>query len=121
MMASLPLLSGGNLTGDDGVGVEEAPTVQAILKESHNYLYTSMLPQESSLLGVPSTSPVAEGAWVVGVGVEVAWEDVLVLVLKGLVMAAVIVASVLGNLLVIVSVARSVPPSYRLFLSLFDQ
>lgn len=110
MMTSVPTLHAGNVTLGHGTeGDEEALDYMESLSAS------SVLPSES-YLGLQSTQgpsavshPYPEGEWVVGVSVGPAWLDILVLVLKGLVMSAVIVASVLGNLLVIVSVARYVP------------
>ncbi|XP_069953131.1 octopamine receptor beta-1R-like [Cherax quadricarinatus] len=117
-----------NLSHDDGVarthavgvGVDapEIPGTESnALTGTHDFLYTSLMPPESFLSlqttstlphGVASAGPAGEEAWVVGVdvGVQPTWVGVLVLILKGAVMAAVIIASVLGNLLVIVSVAR---------------
>lgn len=109
MMTSVPTLHAGNLTWphDSDKGDEALDYIEGLSA-------SSVLPPESFLDLQSTRGPAAvshsfpEGGWVVGVGVERAWQDIFVLVLKGLVMSAVIVASVLGNLLVIVSVARYV-------------
>lgn len=107
-MTSVPTLYAGNLTWPHGT--ENG----ADLDYMEGLSASSVLPPESFLDLQTTRGPAAvshsfpEGGWVVGVGVKQEWVDVLLLVLKGLVMAAVIVASVLGNLLVIVSVARYV-------------
>lgn len=112
MMTSVPTLHAGNLTWPHGTDKGEEALDYNIMD---GLSASSVLPPES-FLDLQSTRspavvphPFPEGGWVVGVGVERAWQDILVLVLKGLVMSAVIIASVLGNLLVIVSVARYVP------------
>ncbi|XP_068216212.1 octopamine receptor beta-2R-like [Palaemon carinicauda] len=104
--------------------------IQAALMGIKEIIYTSLVPPDATdsfayandtfgtkLVaadgGVGASAP-SEGAgggaedWVTGVNLDMGptWVAILVLVLKGLVMFAVIVASVLGNLLVIVSVAR---------------
>lgn len=110
-MTSVPTLHAGNLTWPHGTDQGEEAQDYNIME---GLSASSVLPPES-FLDLQSTRgpaamshPFSEGGWVVGVGVERAWQDILVLVLKGLVMSAVIIASVLGNLLVIVSVARYV-------------
>ncbi|XP_063886810.1 LOW QUALITY PROTEIN: octopamine receptor beta-1R-like [Scylla paramamosain] len=107
MMTSVPTLHAANVTLGHGAEAD-----QEALDYMDSLAASSVLPSEfysgphSTLgpSGVPHPYPEVE--WVVGVGVRRAWLDILVLVLKGLVMSAVIVVSVLGNLLVIVSVAR---------------
>lgn len=107
MMTSVPTLHAGNMTlGHGAEGGEETLDYMESLSAS------SVLPSESYFRLQSTQGPSAvshsypEGEWVMGVSVGPAWLDILVLVLKGLVMSAVIVVSVLGNLLVIVSVAR---------------
>ena len=110
MMTSVATLHAANLTlgnGDEGnegtLEYMEGLSASSILpSETYLGLQSTQGPSE-----VPHSFPEVE--WMVGVGVRRAWVDILVLVLKGLVMLAVIVVSVLGNLLVIVSVARYVP------------
>lgn len=75
-------------------GLDGGITEQRVTSSS-SLLVPSPLPSSSS----PSPTGEVEEGWMIGL-------DVLVLVLKGLVMSTVILASVLGNLLVIVSVAR---------------
>ncbi|MPC66886.1 hypothetical protein E2C01_061041 [Portunus trituberculatus] len=108
MMTSVPTLHAANVTLGHGAEMD-----REALDYMDSLAASSVLPSELYLgphstlgpSGVPH--PYSEVEWVVGVGVRRAWLDILVLVLKGLVMAAVIVVSVLGNLLVIVSVART--------------
>ncbi|XP_069992422.1 octopamine receptor beta-1R [Penaeus vannamei] len=108
---------GGNSSLD--IGAEADLTLEGGVAATQDFFHTSLMPPESfiNLLSSPGPSDgpatntavqVTDDSWVVGVGVgvEQSWVEILILALKGVVMAAVIIASVLGNLLIIVSVAR---------------